>query len=388
MATDTHSGGDRFHVPGWLDVLGYMVEHWPDAWRRLGDAETRRIRDQLAGRDIQAPIYVTGLARAGSTVLLELLSQHPDVATHRYRDFPMVHIPWFWNRFVDSAVTEPERPHERAHGDGIEVTAESPEAFEEVLWMSFFPDIHQPNVSNVLDRGTAHPEFEVFYRDHIRKLLWMRGGHRYLAKGNYNVTRLGYLRWLFPDARFIVPIRDPVGHVASLMRQHDLFRRVGHEHPRARRHMRRAGHFEFGLDLRPINTGDDEAMRRIQGLWESGADVEAWARYWAMIYGHVADVLEADPTVRDGTLVVRFEDMCRAPAEMMRRVQHHAGLSGEELPALAEQRIRSPDYYRPPFTPEERRLIRDCTEATAARFGYGGGGGELGAEPASAAAES
>lgn len=373
MAVDTQRS-DRFQVPGWLDVLGYMVEHWPEAWCRLGDLETRRIRDRLAGREVLAPIYVTGLARAGSTVLLELLSQHRDVATHRYRDFPMVHIPWFWNRFVDSAVTGEAAPHERAHGDGIEVTAESPEAFEEVLWMSFFSDIHDPDASNVLDRDTAHPEFEVFYRDHIRKLLWMRGGRRYLAKGNYNVTRLGYLRWLFPDARFVVPIRDPVGHVASLMRQHDLFRRVGREHPRARRHMRRAGHFEFGLDLRPINTGDPVASREIRQLWAAGADVEAWARYWAMVYGHVADVLDGDPAARDGTLVVRFEDLCRQPAEVMRLVQQHTGLSGDALPAQAARRIRAPDYYDLPFTAEEQDLIRACTAATATRFGYSAAG--------------
>lgn len=372
MAADTQHGA-RFHVPGWLDVLGYLVENWPEAWCRLGDIETRRIRDKLAGHDVRAPIYVTGLARAGSTVLLELLSHHQDVATHRYRDFPMVHIPWLWNRFVDSAIRDQAEPHERAHGDGIKVTAESPEAFEEVLWMSFFPDVHDPDVSNVLGRDTSHPAFEAFYRDHIRKLLWLRGGWRYLAKGNYNVTRLGYLRWLFPDARFVVPIRDPVGHVASLMRQHDLFRRVGREHPRARRHMRRAGHFEFGLDLRPINTGDTAASREVRRLWSAGADIEAWARYWALVYGHVADVLERDPAVRDGTLVVRFEDLCRWPADTMRRVQRHAGLPGDALPALAAGRIHAPDYYKPPFTAAERTLIRACTAGTAARFGYDAG---------------
>ncbi|MEQ8815212.1 MAG: sulfotransferase [Thalassobaculum sp.] len=361
---------DRFRVPGWLDVLGYMVEHWPETWRRLGDAETRRIRDRLAGSAIRQPVYVTGLARAGSTVLLELLSQHPDVATHRYRDFPMLHVPWTWNRFVDAAVTEDSEPRERAHGDGIAVTPESPEAFEEIIWMSFFPDIHEPGVPNVLERIVEHPEFEAFYRDHIRKLLLLRGGTRYLAKGNYNVTRLGYLCRMFPDARIVLPIRDPVAHVASLMRQHDLFRRVGRRNPRARRHMRRAGHFEFGLDLRPINTGDSGATQRIRRLWASGADVEAWARYWAMVYGYVADLLERDTAVRDGTLLVRFEDLCRAPADTMRRIQGHAALPGERLPALAEERIREPSYYRPPFGEPAIRLIREHTGPVAARFGY------------------
>src|SRR3546814_9153012 len=109
---------------------------------------------------------------------------------------------------------------------------------------------------------------------------------------------------LFHDARFVVPIRDPVGHVASLMRQHERFRKVGREHPRARRHMRRAGHFEFGLDLRPINTGDHEAKERLRGLWAAGAEAEGWARSWSMIYRHVADAMVADPGVRRAPLEV------------------------------------------------------------------------------------
>lgn len=369
------AGSDmRYHVPVWLDMLGFLVERWPDAWVQLGDTETRRLRDRLAGRDIDRPIYVAGLARAGTTVLLELLSGHPDVVTHRYRDFPMVHIPWLWNRFVDATATGSATPRERAHGDGIAVTADSPEAFEEVIWSTFFPQAHDPDVVGVLGRNASNPPFERFYRDHLRKLMWMRGGTRYLAKGNYDLTRLGYLLRLFPSAMFVVPIRDPVAHVASLMRQHERFRRVGRESPRTRRHMRRAGHFEFGLDLRPINTGDHDAMARIRRLWEAGSEIEGWARYWAMIYRHVADVLAADAAVRAATLVVRFEDLCRAPAETMNAVQRHVELPGDALPALAEQRIRKPDYYRPPFGPDDERLIRSCTDDVAVRFGYLPGG--------------
>jgi hypothetical protein len=81
------------------------------------------------------------------------------------------------------------QPAERSHGDGIAVTSESPEAFEEPLWMAFFEGQHDPSASAVLDRRARCPAFERFYRDHIRKLLAVRGGRRYVAKGNYNLTR-------------------------------------------------------------------------------------------------------------------------------------------------------------------------------------------------------
>src|SRR3546814_2010359 len=72
----------------------------------------------------------------------------------------MVHIPWLWNRFIDATAKGPSVPHERAHGDGIEVTAESPEAFVEVLWQTFFPHVHDPETSNVLGRNVSNPELD------------------------------------------------------------------------------------------------------------------------------------------------------------------------------------------------------------------------------------
>src|SRR5690606_10191757 len=149
------------------------------------------------------PVYIAGLARSGSTILLELLSRHPHLATHRYQDFPPLFTPWSWNWFLERAGGKAQAPVERAHGDGIAVTPQSPEAFEEVLWMAFFPHLHDPAVSAALEAHTSNPAFERFYREHLQKLLLLRGAPRYLSKANYNVTRLPYLLKLFPDARFI-----------------------------------------------------------------------------------------------------------------------------------------------------------------------------------------
>src|SRR5690606_8458888 len=123
-------------------------------------------------------------------------------------------------------------------------------------------------------------------------------------------TRLEYLLHLFPAARLIVPVRDPVWHIASLMKQHRLFCAGQNEEPRARRHLARVGHFEFGLDRRPISAGDPRGALHIAALWRDGHEVEGWARYWAHIYRFVADRLEANQQLRDAVLVVRCEDVC------------------------------------------------------------------------------
>lgn len=250
------------------DWLSGLIERHGRLFTGIGNLESRMMAAAMAERPIDRPIYIAGLARAGSTILLELLATHPDVASHRYRDFPLLLAPLSWNWFLDRASRGDDTPIERAHKDRIQVTRDSPEAMEEMLWMRFFPACHDPRLSAVLDAAVDRPDFEAFYRQHIQKILLLRQRPRYLAKGNYNLTRLGYLRRLFPDARFIVPIRHPVGHIASLMKQDRLFQRLESEDRRVLNYMRRAGHFEFGLDRRPINIGDGKIVDEVQRLWQ------------------------------------------------------------------------------------------------------------------------
>jgi hypothetical protein len=329
------------------------------------------LADELAPIGIEQPVFISGLARSGSTVLLEILAQHPDVATHRYRDFPMLYTPYWWNWFLDRQPRKPVEAQERAHGDGLLVTTESPEAMEEVLWMGFFPGLHDPGRSNLLDATSEAPEFERFYRDHIRKLLYLRGGRRYVSKGNYNIGRLAYLLKLFPDARLVLPVRQPLGHIASLAKQHRRFAEVHAANPRALAHMQRVGHFEFGGDRRPINPGADHAIQSILELWRHGQEVRGLARYWALLYGFVGERLEADPALRTATLVVRYEDLVGEPRATIEQLFAHARL--EPPPGVIDRyagELRMPRYYEPSFTKDDLLAIEEETGAVARRFGY------------------
>jgi hypothetical protein len=362
---------DGFQVALWLHLLGGFVSRHRGLWTWLGNMETSGLSDDLAPIDIHQPVYIAGLARAGSTILLEILARHPDLSAHRYRDYPMLYTPYWWNRYLGYTPQSAAEAVERTHQDGIFITPESPEAFEEVLWMAFFPDQHDPLKSAVLNEETDNPAFEAFYRDHIRKLLLIRGGRRYLSKGNYNVTRLAYLLKIFEDARIVLPVREPVWHIASLIRQHEHFCRGQKAHPRALPHLQRVGHFEFGEDRRPINTGDDAHTAQIVALWERGAEVEGWARYWAGVHNYLADQLEMDRRLRDAVMIVRHEAFCTDPTETMRAILDHCDLSGDEdILRLTAARIHPPRLNRPDlFSDEDLDIIEHYTHAAAARFG-------------------
>jgi hypothetical protein len=363
------AGRKGFDVAPWMDRLGGIIERHPASWIKLGSLETHLVESGLADIRIDKPIYVTGLARSGTTILLETLARHPDVATHRYRDFPMLFTPYAWNRWLELVPRREEPPAERSHGDGIAVTSESPEAFEEPLWMAFFPELHDAMQSAVLDAGDHHPLFERFYRDHIRKLLAVRDRRRYVAKGNYNVTRIGYLTRLFPDARFVIPVRDPVWHVASLMKQHRLFLDGQHDNPAARRHLRRVGHFEFGADRRPIRIGDGATTAEIVELWRAGEEVRGWARYWAQLHHYIADLVERQQAA--AIQIVRYEDLCAAPHTTLRGILDHCALAAQDsFLAEAAGRLHQPTYYRPRFGAEDLAIIGEETAEAARRFGY------------------
>jgi hypothetical protein len=362
---------DGFRVTLWLHLLGGFVSRHRGLWTWLGNMETRGISDLLAPIVVHQPLYIAGLARSGSTILLEILARHPDLSAHRYRDYPMLFTPFWWNRYLANTPKLAAEAVERTHQDGIFITPESPEAFEEVLWMAFFPDQHDPLKSAVLTEATDNPAFETFYRDHIRKLLLTRGGRRYLSKGNYNVTRLAYLLKIFEDARIVLPVRAPVWHIASLIRQHRHFCRGQKAHPRAVAHLQRAGHFEFGEDRRPINTGDNEQTAQIVALWESGMEVEGWARYWACIHNYLADQLEMNRRLHEAVMIVRHEALCDDPTGTMRAVLDHCNLSADEdILRLTAQRIRPARLNRPGFFSDaDLDAIEHYTRAAAARFG-------------------
>ena len=105
--------------------------------------------------------------------------------------------------------------------------------------------------------------------------------------------------------------------------------------------------------------------------WGRGDELEGWSLYWAQVYGYLADRLDANPALREAALVVRFEDMCRAPQETLQRALTHCHLAAP--PAwLADKAalIRFPSYYRPRFTADQLATIERHTAATARRFGY------------------
>ncbi|MCP4002279.1 MAG: sulfotransferase [Gammaproteobacteria bacterium] len=368
-STPANSATNIFEVSGSMAFFSQLICDYPAIWRRLSKLETTLLADTLNKIEIHKPVYVSGLARSGSTILLELLNEIPGVVSHCYKDFPPVFTPYAWNTLLRYMATNTAPPAERAHKDGIMVTLDSPEAMEEPLWMSFFPQAHDPTQSNIINASAADNGFAEFYKTHIRKLLAVHQGNRYLAKANYQITRLEYLLKLFPDARFVIPVREPAGHIASLMKQHDLFTRGQSANLRARKHLRRVGHYEFGLDRTPINTGNNKATAEVMALWENNEEVLGWSRYWNQIYTYIAERLENNPQLAEASQLVVFEQLCADPSGILSQVFKHCDFDvSEEFTQNAASRISAPGYYKSRFSDAELFSIARETGDTMERI--------------------
>lgn len=266
----------------------------PTAQLGLADLERWWFRRELARVQPGPPVLVTALPRAGTTTLLSLLAGCPEFATHTYRDMPFLLCPLLW-RALSRAFPRSTAPRERAHGDGIPIALDSPEAFEEVLWGAFWPE-HYTARTIVPWRDCRRDEFVAFYAEHRRKIVALRArdeprAHRYLAKNNLHVARIPALWHAVPDATVLVPFRDPVQQAFSLRQQHLRFLAIHRAQPFARWYMAALGHFEFGANLRPVDFDAWVGTRDLAAAEQLPFWLEYWQRTYQQLLGNVDERL-------------------------------------------------------------------------------------------------
>ena len=180
-------------------------------------------------------VFIAGLARSGTTVLLNALYQTGEFASLTYEDMPFILAPNLWQKIKPK--TDHSAQFERAHGDGIMVSTNSPEAFEEVFWHTYDDD---------------NEDLASFFKSYVKLILLKNQKCRYLSKNNQNVRRIDTIQRVYPNAHILIPFRDPLQHAYSLFRQHKKFSEEQEHDKFVRQYMCWIGHSEFGLDYRPI----------------------------------------------------------------------------------------------------------------------------------------
>jgi len=220
--------------------------------------------------EVKNPVFVTGLARAGTTILLEAIHKSGEFASLSYSDMPFLMAPNLWKKI--SKRDESQQKIERAHGDGIMVNANSPEAFEEVFWQTL-----------------TQQDGEIQFKDYIRLILYSYQKHRYLSKNNQNVNRIDILQKVLPDAKILIVFKDPINHASSLLKQHIEFSKAQQEDSFVKDYMDWIKHSEFGLSYQPITS---------ENLSHTNPNcINHWLEQWHFLYDKLIKSYEEDSNV-------------------------------------------------------------------------------------------
>lgn len=244
----------------------------------LGEAGDPRVRlsPDPEAPPLQRPVFVCGLHRSGTTLLVDRLKARFDLAW-----LQNIRVPEAEGQFVQDVY-----PQEMPFG--------GPGSF------AFAP---QMRLRPVTDPTVA--------RDKAARLAacwggFARGGARLLEKSPSNIVRIGYLRSLFPDARFIVWTRDP--RAVSLATQ----------------------------------------------KWRRRADLGTLMLHWSTAYYAALDDLQ------DDCVIASYEAFCEDPDGELDRIGRFCELEERATPVPSQERFEeirnSNDKYVAEFAPEALRI--------------------------------
>jgi hypothetical protein len=291
--------------------------------RSLNSIETKLFSEKWQAANADAPVFVTSLARAGTTALLEALAQFPSLASHTYRDMPFIFSPVLWSK-LSSRFQKVSEKKERAHGDGLKVNEDSPEAFEEVIWYKFFPQKYSEQ--KIYLWNTADKGFLNFFSEYLKRIIFLRrpkniNKARYLSKNNANIARIPAIQEMFPKASILIPVREPKEHAVSLFRQHKNFSEKHGGESFTKKYMADIGHFEFGDLHKLIDFPEIDTL--LADLNPEHSDY--WLAYWLATYRYL-NSLEGE-----SIYFISYADLCENSESSLSRICQKLNIEAGEV---------------------------------------------------------
>ena len=204
----------------------------------------------------QSHIFITGLPRSGTTSLLNFLYKSCEYSSLTYQNVPFVLSPHFSKIFNKKKFLKKER----LHSDGITIDLSSPEALDEIFFS---------NDEEFIKRELTN---------YVQLILNCEKKDKYLSKNNLNFKRINLIKSIFPSSIFLIPIREPLQHANSLLKQHLNFSKLQKNDDFIRRYMNYLGHNEFGLNHKPWN----EPIN-----FTDLNDINYWLEQWYFFYQNI-----------------------------------------------------------------------------------------------------
>ena len=246
-------------------------------------------------------IFICGLARSGSTILLNYLTQNQNYTSLTYNDVPMILSPNLYKYFKKKFKNPFKKKISRYHRDGLSIDLDTPEAFEEVFWKFIFDNNYINNnfLENNIINNYKISEFKKF----LSLILIKNNKNLYISKNNNNILRINFLKKYLNNSKFLIPFRHPLQQSISLLEQHNNFCEIQKNNLFALKYMDYIGHHEFGINQKSFklkenykNTFNKESLN-------------FWLSDWHHVYSNIFFQNRNDENV----YFFNFEKFCETP---------------------------------------------------------------------------
>lgn len=309
--------------------------------------ELENLLNQKAHTKADNHIFITGLARSGTTILMNYLHETGIFRSLTYADMPFVLMPNIWKMFSKSQIDK--TPKERTHKDGIFIGYDSPEALEEVFWRTFCEEEYI--LTDRLKLHIVNDEVINKFKRYIDLILMSSDNQVqtcYLSKNNNNILRLSSIKRCFPNSRIIITFRDPLQHAISLLKQHINFSNIQSKESFSLNYMNWLGHFEFGLNQKPFWLNDDLRFNEI--ILYDKMDINFWLASWKNYYLYINEHIPSQ------SIFFCFEAFCKNPAKVLEKLFSILDIKSE-MPYKIPYELKNIQGYI-----VDQKLLNDCNK--------------------------
>ena len=288
-------------------------------------------------------LFISGLARSGTTALLEILNQSEEFISLTYSDLPFILSPSINSKLIKNK--KKTELKERAHKDGIFVNNESPEALDEVFWKVFLNDDFIKKDRLIVNSISG--EILDKYKNYVERITYNNGQpKRYLSKNNNLVLRFESILKIYPNSTILIPFRDPLQHAISLLNQHLHFCELQNKDPFTLKFMNWLGHHEFGLNQKPFYLGNDRIFNELKNYTKE--DINYWLLSWLNYYDFVSEKYNSK------CIFFCYESFCENPKNELMKLNQITNVDTLKFPTF-ENKLKENHTF-------DSSILKQCNE--------------------------
>ena len=288
-------------------------------------------------KNIEHPIFIVGVGRSGSTIFHKMLANHPQLVwlSQFNSKFP--------KKILLSSIVQGAR-HCPVCGSFVRRFVLPSEGYP--FWENICPGFRDPHQDLLASDVT--PEKKLNIKKSLSKLLTQKRSRLLIKITGW--PRVGFLKEIFPDAKFIHVVRDGRAVVQSLTKVSfwQAWERTGNWR---------------------MTWLEQELKKNHPKIKPSGATLAAM--FWRLMIESMEKATKGLSSKQ--ILQIKYEDLCQDPKKVFSGVLAFSELDhdGTFEKRIDENALRcTNDKFEQEFTKEQQKMIVEIIGAELKRFGY------------------